>query len=137
MAEARVEGEVAAAVSAVWEMLRDFGGLARWNSGMECSCDGSDVGAVREIKMGGAVIKERLEALDDTARSFSYSIVEGPIPVTGYLATVKLDDLGNGRTKVLWTSRFEPQGMPEADTVKLMESIYNGGIKSLNRTLAT
>ncbi len=136
MAEVKVEGEVGAGVAAVWELVRDFGAIGRWNPGLECTCDGTDVGAVREINMGGAVIRERLEALDDAARSFSYSILSGPIPVTDYLATVLLTDLGGNRTKVTWSSRYEPAGLPEADARKLLEGIYLGGIKGINRTLA-
>ena len=53
-----------------------------------CESEGEGVGALRKIKMGANVVIERLESFDDDARTLSYSIQDGPIPVQNYLATI-------------------------------------------------
>ncbi len=134
MSKVRVEEEIAAEAEAVWDLMSDFGGLCSWNSGIEsCELEGEGVGAVRTLSMGGLTIKERLESVDPTAKTYSYAIIEGPIPATGYLATVVISDAGQGKTKILWTSEFEPNGAPEADLVQLFEGIYAGGIKAAEK----
>jgi hypothetical protein len=117
--------------------MSDFGGLRAWNPQIEsCEVDGEGVGAVRTFSMTGLTIKERLEALDESARTFSYSIIEGPLPATDYLATVEIGDAGAGQTRILWTSDFVPAGASEADLVALFEGIYRGGIKAVAKMAA-
>lgn len=85
MTEARISEKVAAPAAAVWELLGDFGGLAKCCGPVLLSCiaEGSGVGAVRTIgRPGGKSIRERLEGLDCSSRTLRYSIVgESPIPV--------------------------------------------------------
>jgi carbon monoxide dehydrogenase subunit G len=136
MAKARVEEEIAADASAVWELARDFGGLKRWNPGISsCEVSGAGVGAVRTIKMGDFALRERLEKIDEAKRSFSYAIIEAPIPVEAYLATFDVHALGPGKTRVVWSCTFEPKGAPEADLVALFEGVYRSGIAGLRNAL--
>jgi carbon monoxide dehydrogenase subunit G len=137
MAEVKVEQEIAASADQVWKLMRDFGGLKAWNPGIDSvEVTGEGVGAVRTIKMGGITIKERLEHLDDAGRTFRYSIIEGPVPARDYLATVQVEEAGPARTRIVWGSRFEPQGASVADLTGLFEGIYKGGISSLQKTLS-
>ncbi len=137
MAKVRVEKEIAGDAGKVWKLMSDFGALASWSPGIDsCELEGEGVGAVRTFSMGGLVLKERLESFDEAARTYSYAIVEGPVPATGYLATVQVGDAGAGRTKILWTSEFEPAGAPEADLVQLFEGVYQGGIKAVEKAVA-
>lgn len=137
MAEVEVEQEIGASADRVWQLVRDFGGLKAWNPGIESvAVEGSGIGAVRTIKMGGISLKERLEHLDDVDRTFRYSIIEGPVPVRAYLATVKVAEAGPDRARITWGSRFEPQGASEADLVGLFEGVYKGGIAGLRKALA-
>jgi carbon monoxide dehydrogenase subunit G len=136
MAEVKVEQEIDVSAEAVWKVMRDFGGLKAWNPGIEsCEVEGDGIGAVRTIKMGPVALKERLEHLDEATRTFSYSIIEGPIPATGYLATVTVSEAGPGRARIVWGSRFEPNGASVADLTGLFEGIYKGGISSLRKSL--
>ncbi len=138
MGAVTVEKEIAAEVQKVWGLMSNFGDLRSWNPQIEtCELEGEGVGAVRTFSMSGITIKERLESLDDEAKSYSYSIIEGPIPAKNYLATVVLSDLGAGRTKVHWRSEFEAVGAKEEDLVKLFEGIYAAGIDSVEKTLGS
>jgi len=137
MPKVRVEEVIEADPRDVWRIMSDFGGLRAWNPQIDsCEVEGEGVGAVRTFSMTGLTIKERLEAMDEGAKTFSYSIIEGPLPATDYLATVEIGDAGAGQTRILWTSDFVPAGAPEADLVALFEGIYRGGIKAVRKVAA-
>lgn len=137
MSEVLVKEEVNASADAVWELVRDFGGVLKWSSALEsCEFEGEGVGAVRTLHMPGApAIVERLESLDDATKSFSYSIVEGPLPLDDYLSTLKVSDRGADRCEVEWRSTFEPKGAPEEQVVGLIRGVYEGGIKGIRQAL--
>ncbi len=138
MSKVRVEEVIAADARAVWRIMSDFGGLRAWNPQIEtCEVKGDGVGAVRTFSMSGLTIAERLESFDEAAMTYSYSIIEGPVPATDYLATVQVSEAGAGQTKILWTSEFVPAGAPEADLVGLFEGIYRGGIKAVAKVVGT
>lgn len=137
MARVEVRDEIDASRDVVWDLVSDFGGVKRISPEVEsCVLDGEGVGAVRTINTQGIVIKERLESLDGNNYTFSYSIVEGPIPFTNYLATVVLDTAGPGRTRINWSGNFEPAGVPEDMLKQLVEGIYRqliAGVKKAAR----
>jgi hypothetical protein len=135
----KVSDEIAASADAVWRVVRDFGGLTRWSPGIEkCEVEGDGVGAVRTLSMpGGLALQERLEAFDDAGRSFSYSIVEPtPLPLSGYLSTLRVTPLGDDRCRVDWEGRFtSAEGTPEDQARGMVQGIYTGGIKALQKHL--
>jgi len=135
MISVKVNERVAASAAAVWELLRDFGGIQRFSTGIEsCTVEGEGVGAVRTITMpGGVAIQERLEAFDDAARSLSYAIVAGPIPVENYLATIHVSEDGDG-CAIAWESDFE-SSLPEEQARGMIEGIYTGSVAGIKKTL--
>ena len=138
MSEVRVEEEIEAAPEKVWEIVRDFGGVEKWSEGIEsCEVEGSGVGSIRTLKMGAVEIQERLEHTDDQARSFSYSIVGGPVPVENYLASMTIHEADGGRSKVTWQGSFDPKGASEEDCTRLFQGVYQGGIAALRKALAS
>ena len=125
-----------AGADAVWDLVRDFGGVQRWNPTLSSSeVDRPGVGGVRTLKMGEVTIRERLEKLDEAARTMSYSIVEAPLPVSNYLATVELSALGPKRTQIVWSSTFEPGGMSDEQLKALFEGVYQQAIEGMRRAL--
>lgn len=135
MTEVKVNGEIALPVDKVWELAREFD-IGKWAAVESCEVEGQGVGAVRKLAMpGGISLSERLEALDDAAHSFSYSILPGgPLPLDNYLATVELSD-ANGATRIDWSGRFEPKGIPEEQAIAMVRGIYEGGIKGMRKAL--
>src|SRR4051794_15904451 len=131
MAEVHVEGELGASIDEVWKLVSDFGGIIE-ALGLPVDVEGDGVGAVRTISMGGSDTVERLEALDADAKSLTYSMVRGPLPVENYLATMQFTALGDGRTKLDWTATFDAaRGGNADDLVPIVRSIYEGGIGGL------
>ena len=137
--EVTVTEQFAASGGSIWELLRDFGGILRWNtSGIESvSVEGEGIGAVRTIGIpGGIQLQEKLEAHDDAARSFSYSFTGKPvIPLEDYYATMTVIDEGDSECRVDWKSTFEHPGMDEDAARKLVEGIYHAGFAALKQTV--
>jgi hypothetical protein len=96
--------------------------------------EGSGVGALRTLTLqdGGRFI-ERLESIDENARTSSYRILISPLPVDGYVSTMNVKDLGSNRCEVEWSSTFKPKGTPEADVKNLIEGIYSMGFDGLKK----
>ena len=136
MGGVRVEEEVEVAADRIWELVRDFGGIKSWSEGVDgVEVEGEGIGAVRTIKTAGIELQERLEAIDDAARSFSYAIISGPVPVQNYYATLTVHEAGEGRSRITWESTFEPQGASEEDCANLFRGVYQAGIAGVRTTL--
>jgi hypothetical protein len=127
-----VTREIDSPANAVWATLRDFSGVTKFLPMFELvgQADNS-IGSIRNLKQGDAIFRERLEALDDTARIQRYSIVEAPVPFQDYLGELAVRDLGSNRCTVSWSSTFTVVGAPEADVVGMVEGLYNAGIDQL------
>jgi hypothetical protein len=129
MAEVREEGELGVSADEAWTVVGDFVGLIE-GMGLPVEVEGEGIGQTRKISMGPAPIVERLEERDEAAKKIVYSIVEGPLPVANYVSTMQLSDAGAGRSKLVWSSTFEPVG-DEATAKQIVSGIYDGGIKGL------
>ena len=94
---------VASPIDEVAARLLDFTGLHRWHPGLEdLRVEGSGIGAVRSYLLGEHRFRERLDAVDDV-RGLSYSILEGPLPVTNLSAQYEL--FGDAETtRVVWSA---------------------------------
>ena len=133
-----VKAEIAAPAQDAWQRLRDFGGLAAWMPGIEsCQVEGEGIGAVRSVGFpGGAGVKERLESLDDATRTLSYSIVDGPLPVQNYLATIRVSEAGDAACRIDWSARFDlPEGMKEDAIAPALQGAYGGAMAALKKKL--
>jgi len=136
--EIRVEHEIDAAADVVWPVISDFGGIDRFMPGLEkVEVQGQGVGAIRTVSTaGGGRIQERLESFDPKARSFSYSLLPGAVPVQNYRATVKVAESGPGKSRVQWSARFDAPGMTEAQIAPLskgMEQAYGASLDGVKK----
>ena len=137
MTEILVQREIAAPLAKVWEVLADFGGVAEWMPGAQsCVQEGEGVGATRTVSMGDIRVIERLESLDEAGKSFSYSVIESPMPLENYLATVRVRASGSEACKVDWSARFDlPAGVDEAAVKPGVEGAYGGALDALKSRL--
>jgi hypothetical protein len=114
MAKVYVSNVIAAPVGAVWAVVRNFNGLPDWTgfvveSRIEQNFPADRVGCVRNFRLkDGARIRERLLALSDYEMSCVYSILESPMGVENYVATLRLIPVTDGdQTFVEWSAEFE------------------------------
>ena len=115
-----------------WKVLRGFGGIADWHpaivkSHLEGEAGGLRVGAIRRLELAdGAVLRERLTEFDDGLRALAYVFEESPLPVDGYRAQVRVDEVADlaDRCVVRWSAGFEVR---EAGT----EAEFEGLVREL------
>lgn len=124
-----IKGKTAAQVM---EKFGSFCAIGTWHPALakcEESKDGNDQFRTLHLKDGGA-IKEKLTKTGP--EGYSYTIVDGPLPVKDYMATftIKKND-GNDDVKVSWVASFQAKGKTEPEAKVVMEGIFDGGLKSL------
>ena len=132
MAQASASIDIAGPPGQVWQLIGGFNSLPNWLPYIPKS-ELSEDGRVRRLaNPDGQTIVERLEAFDNAARSYSYSILQAPFPVTGYQSTlcVQATDGGKG-SRVKWWGQFTPKGVSDQEVSRLFQSIYEDGLKAL------
>jgi len=127
----------------VWALLRDFNGLPRWHpaiaeSRIEQGHPADKVGCIRNflLKDGGR-IREQLLALSDFDYAQTYSILESPMGVESYVATLRLLPITDGnRTYIEWTAEFDCPAERERELAELVgEGVFQGGFQALKSQL--
>jgi carbon monoxide dehydrogenase subunit G len=137
MGEVKVTEQIDATAAAVWDVLRNFGGIKRYRPALEsCELEGSGIGAVRTLVFpGGNVVKERLERHDDAARVFGYSILDGSGPMKDGQVTVEVRAEGEACV-VRWHALFVPDGVPEEKLTQMLDALYRDGIQGIRDLLS-
>jgi hypothetical protein len=137
MTSVTVSEDINARAADVWSAMSDFGGIKVGGPITSFETQGTGVGMVRTIGMGGGKVVERLDRHDAAARVYAYSIVndDAPLPVSKYSSQVTITDNGDGTCHVDWTGTFEPRGASQADASKVVEGIYRGGIARARKAL--
>jgi Polyketide cyclase / dehydrase and lipid transport len=118
------------AADAVWAVVRDFNGLPKWtpfvaDSRIEAGLPADKVGCVRNFRLKeGGVIREQLLTLSDYDYQCTYAILESPMGVENYVATLKLTPVTDGNTTFAeWWAEFDP---PMGKEKELAEGIGQG-----------
>ncbi|MFD8424130.1 SRPBCC family protein [Streptomyces sp. NPDC059466] len=138
MATTTASLDVPASPDRVWQLIGGFGSLPDWLPYIPAGELGEG-GRVRSLtNEEGGVIVERLEAFDHQARTYSYSILQAPFPVTGYLSTLTVHETSRQDTaRVEWSGSFTPDGIGDDEAVALFHGIYTDGLAALHRTLVS
>jgi len=137
MSQTRATVEIPASAEEVWKLIGGFNALPDWLPFIVESVAGEG-GRVRHLTTAdGAVIVERLQTFDNAARTYSYSIEQGPFPVSDYLATVKVSAVpGKQAALVEWGGQFVAVGVSEAEAIAIFDGVYQGGLKELSKHFA-
>jgi hypothetical protein len=142
MARAHASSVIDAPIDRVWAHIRDFNGLEVWHpavvkSEIEGGKSSDQVGCVRRFSLqDGGVIRERLLEMSDLGHHYSYSILESPLPVANYRATIRLRRISDGdRTYAEWNATFDPdppEKQAEAESL-LSNAVFQGGFDALKK----
>ncbi len=115
---------------ALWKKIGDFCGIASWHPAIE-KCVLSADGKQRTLSLkGGGTIVEALENLDDAGRTYTYTIVSGPLPVADYHSTISVSSGPKG-SSLKWVGKYDAKGASDADAKKVIDGIYEAGEKAL------
>jgi hypothetical protein len=128
---------VDADASTVWQVVGPFCAIGDWYPGIETCTEEEIDGAVHRrlgTADGGEFLEEEL-AHDDAAMSYSYAIIEGPLPVQDYEATFSVDEREGGAV-ISWESTFEPKGVTAEEATTVMAGVYEAGLEALQQHFA-
>ena len=141
MARVYVSSVVDAPAQRVWERVRDFNGLPRWHpriaeSHIEEGEPADRVGCIRNFRLqNGDQIREQLLALSDYDLVCTYSILDSPMPLDDYVATLRLTPVSDGdRCFVEWSAEFACEPEVEQDLVNgISRDVFQTGFDALKR----
>lgn len=120
----------------VWALIGPFESLARWHPLVKSCRLARPAGEKhRRIRLrDGRRIVNRETARDEAGRSYSYGIVEAPVPVSGYSSTLKVLPRAGSACLVEWESSFTPlPGVRAAVARRMVESLVRPGLAALVR----
>jgi len=128
-----------APIEAVWEVIRDFNGHDQWHpavatSQIERGNPSDQVGCVRRFKLeDGSELREQLLTLSDIEQSFTYCLLDTPIPLFNYVAHCRLFPVTDGDVTFWeWESRFDtPAGREQALAEMVGDNIYSAGFEAV------
>lgn len=128
---------------AVWALIGDFCAIQLWHPQVQrcvLSSDDNDDGIRAQIR--GLVVKGDLGTIvevetdrDETGMSYSYSFIQGPLPVRAYNATLAVRPNGKGAT-VIWSATFDAEGMSDADALADIAGVFEAGLAGIARETA-
>lgn len=132
MAKASTSIDIAVPAAEVWQLVGGFDSLPDWLPYIPKS-ELREGGRVRHLaNPDGGTIIERLMAFDETARSYSYHILQSPFPQKDYLSTLRVTEIDDGKgSRVEWSGEFTPVGVTETEVSMLFQGIYEDGLKAL------
>jgi hypothetical protein len=141
MTEVYASSVIAAPADQVWARIRDFNGLPSWHpliaeSRIEAGAPADQVGCARAFRLkDGGFIREKLLAPSDYDFSCTYSILESPMGVENYVATLKLTPITDGdRTFAEWSASFDCAPDREGELVaSIGGNVFQGGFDALKR----
>jgi hypothetical protein len=140
-----VSSVIEAPANRVWALIRDFNGLPRWHpliaeSQIESNLPPDQVGCIRHFRTrDGGVIREQLLALSDYDYTCTYTILESPMGVENYVATLKLTPITDGnRTFAEWSAEFDCGPTREKTLAdQIGDGVFQGGFDALKRRFAS
>lgn len=144
MVKVFITSVIDAPASAVWARVRGFNEMPEWHpaiarSRIERGQPQDQIGCVRDFELtDGGRIREQLLALSDFDYSFSYCILESPMPVSNYVAGLRLVPVTDGdRTFAEWTAEFDTEPGQEQEMARLIgQDVFQAGFDALKTHFA-
>ncbi len=141
MARVFTSSVIEASADRVWQRVRGFNDLPRWHprirdSRIEDALPADKVGCIRNFNLqNGDNIREQLLGLSDYDMFCTYSILESPMPLADYIATLRLTPVTDGeRCFAEWSAEFSCDPTVEADLIDgIGNDVFQGGFDALKR----
>jgi hypothetical protein len=139
MPKVEFAARVEAPADVVWNCFRgpDRNRLAIGTYAQAIQQEGEGVGSIKTtVLLGGGVIKERFESIDEKERHWTYRVIDnGPLPFTDYIGEVRITPCGPDACAVKFQATFTPLGTDEGDGVSIYKSNCLKGIARLKEIL--
>jgi hypothetical protein len=128
-------------VDRLWAVVRDFNAHDQYHpivatSLIERGHPVDKVGCIRRFSLqDGSELREQLLSLSDLEMSYSYCLLDTPIPLFNYVAHIRLLPVTDGnRSFWHWESRFTtPPGREEELARTVGEEVYVAGMEAVRQ----
>lgn len=142
MARVYTSSVINASAARVWARVRDFNGLSNWHpaiaeSRIENGEPADKVGCIRNFSLrNGDRLREQLLGLSDFDMFCTYSILDSPMPLTNYVATMRLTPITDqDRTFIEWSADFDCAPDREGELLSnIGGGVFQGGFDALKRS---
>ena len=118
----------------IWAEAGGFCAIKTWHPAV-AECEETKEGDVtfRTLTLkDGAKIKEKLTGTEDI--SYSYEIVESPLPVKNYSSKLWMEeDDEPDRSVIYWQSEFDANGVSDEEAQKIIKGILGDGVKGIKK----
>jgi polyketide cyclase/dehydrase/lipid transport protein len=133
-----ISSVINAPVQSVWDYIRDFNSLPKWfpgvtDSKIESGMRSDQIGCIRDFGLeGGPRIREQLLAFSDQDHSCRYKMLSGPLPLSNYVASVRLFPVTDGnQTFAEISSEFDCAREQESELSGFLSNTYQGAFDIL------
>ena len=111
-----------------WALVGQPASMSQWHPAItESPVDGNK----RACTLAdGACIQEEIRAHDDAARSYTYVITGGPLPVKDYASALKVESTGPQSCRLEWSANFEALA-PAAEVEAMVGGVYDAGLDAV------
>lgn len=118
-----------------WKMIGDFNHLDVWHPVVVSSVltHGAESDTRLLTLANGATITEELVSRDDAKRSYTYAILDSPLPIQNYVSTISVAPAADGKSTVTWSSSFDAKDASDEDAINAITGIYDAGLKNLDK----
>jgi hypothetical protein len=82
---------------------------------------------------GGVLVEKRVQYSDE-GMSYTYEIVESPLPVAHYVSTLAVMAGANG-SLITWSGQFAARGAEDDQAIEVISGIYQAGLAALKDRL--
>lgn len=130
--------EIDAKASDVWSKMSNYGDLGAWHPAVKSTeiVEGknNEKDAIRVLTLqDGGTIREKLEFYSAARKRYSYTILEGVLPVSDYHSTISVKAISADKSKVTWRGKFKSAGASDEDALKTISGVYRGGLDNLKK----
>lgn len=139
MIRTHVSCVIEAPIQKVWRTIRPFDSLAAWHPHITaCMIEGGQtadkVGSIRRLTLrDGGIVRETLLTLSDPEHRITYDIIESPMPVRNYVASLALHPVTEGdKTFAMWTVEFDTPDDRREEMIATLQDIFRSGLLNLN-----
>jgi len=114
--------DVAISADVVWEEMRHYDRVLNWiprGDESTITVTGEGVGAIRDIQLATmGFVQHKLEAYDDAARMFSYSLTDGkPLGMKEYAVVATVTPTGPESCTIRWAWQMIGDGSADENAI--------------------
>lgn len=130
---------IAVPADQAWQAIAQINGLDRWFPVIaDCTVTGNGVSAIRILTLTtGEKITDRIEAIDHHRKHFRYNRIESPFPVSRYLGTVDICQVGPDSSEIVWTLEIDVDNGQREELAGFLRQTLSDGIDGLERDLVS